>query len=398
MLKRHLLPLALTGLAAFTTAQAADEYLDDRFYVAPFGTYLHGGGDRNGMDGWGGGLAVGKILNENFNAEVRGFWQEYKGRPNSLLGPWQDMARYNADLTGGTVDLQYYFFRDDFSPYVVAGIGGMNTSARMPGPSTNTPPLSYLPNIGAFTPAAGLGLNAGQRAAIANGINSRRDGGTASFIFETGLGATYEIADNFLLRADVRYRLDTAASSMTRNTSVFNDLVVNAGFEIPFGDKPQRSAPVAVAPAKAECSTRDSDNDGVNDCDDKCPGTAKGTKVDEFGCPIRIELKGVNFKYDSAELTDGAKSILNKVAVDLSAYPVKKNIEVRGHASSEGTNAYNLKLSQRRSQSVADYLKQKGVTNKLIAKGYGEEYPIADNKTEAGREKNRRVELVWTGE
>jgi OOP family OmpA-OmpF porin len=109
-------------------------------------------------------------------------------------------------------------------------------------------------------------------------------------------------------------------------------------------------------------------------------------------------LKGVNFKYDSAELTTAATAILDKVAVDLSAYSVKKNIEVRGHASSEGTNAYNLALSQRRSQSVADYLKRKGITNKLIAKGYGEEYPVADNATEAGREKNRRVELVWTGE
>jgi OOP family OmpA-OmpF porin len=155
---------------------------------------------------------------------------------------------------------------------------------------------------------------------------------------------------------------------------------------------------VVTPPPQPSCSTGDSDHDGVNDCDDKCPNTAKGIKVDEYGCPIRIELKGVNFKYDSAELTPTALTILDKVAVDLGAYPVKKNIEVRGHASSEGTNEYNLRLSQRRSQSVADYLKRKGVTNKLIAKGYGEEYPIADNSTEAGREKNRRVELVWTGE
>jgi len=100
------------------------------------------------------------------------------------------------------------------------------------------------------------------------------------------------------------------------------------------------------------------------------PGTAKGTKVDEYGCPIRIELKGVNFKYDSAELTEPAKAILNKVAGDLSVYPLKKTIEVRGFASSEGTDAYNLRLSQRRSQSVADYLKAKGVSNKLVANAY----------------------------
>ncbi len=372
MSKRHFFALAFTGLAAFTTAQAADEFLDDRFYAAPFGTYLHGGGDRNGFDGWGGGLAIGKIINEYFNVEVRGFWQEYKGRPNGKLGFAQDLGRYNADLTGGTIDLQYFFFRDAFSPYAVVGVGGMNTSARWPSPG------------------------------IANFS-------TASFIFEAGVGGTYEVTDNFLLRADVRYRLDTLAGSLNSGTfppfsgrgintrnDVFNDLLVNVGFVIPFGDKPVAAAP--VAPPAPDCSTRDTDHDGVNDCDDKCPNTAKGIKVDNFGCPIRIELKGVNFKYDSAELTPAAMAILDKVAVDLGAYSVKKNIEVRGHASSEGTNEYNLRLSQRRSQSVADYLKRKGVANKLIAKGYGEEYPIADNNTEAGREKNRRVELVWTGE
>lgn len=378
MMKKQFLAMALTGLAAFTTAQADDEFLDDRFYIAPFGTYLHGGGDRHGFDGWGGGMAVGKIINEYFNVEVKGFWQEYKGQPiGTRWGPagFTDLGRYNTDLTGGTIDLQYYFFRDAFSPYIVAAVGGMNSSYR-------------FPNAGLPGP-----LNQG-RSQI------------ASFIFETGLGATYEVMDNFLLRADVRYRLDTAPSSLDHNipnpaintrNSVFNDLLVNVGFEIPFGDKPVKAAP--PAPAQGCARGNDSDHDGVDDCEDKCPGTAKGIKVDEFGCPVRIELKGVNFMYDSAELTPAAKAILDKVATDLMAYPVKKNIEVRGHTSTEGTNAYNLKLSQRRSQSVADYLKHKGVTNKLIAKGYGEEYPLVfPDKSEDQRSKNRRVELVWTGE
>lgn len=56
-----------------------------------------------------------------------------------------------------------------------------------------------------------------------------------------------------------------------------------------------------------------------------------------------------------------------------------------------------LHLSQRRSQSVADYLSQKGVTNRLTARGYGEDQPVADNNTEEGRMQNRRVELVWIG-
>ncbi|MEI7867144.1 MAG: OmpA family protein [Candidatus Methylumidiphilus sp.] len=382
MMRKHIFALAF-GLAAFTTAQAADEFLDDRFYVAPFGTYVHGGGDRNSFDGWGGGMAVGKIINEYFNVEVKGFWQQFNGRPDSMLGSrFQDASRYNADFTGGTIDLQYYFFRDAFSPYVVAGIGGMNTSQRYPGFS----PLRNGQSLVGLLPGAG----------------NSSGGSTASFIFETGVGATYEVLDNFLLRADVRYRLDTAPSSINSRIGqnsrpdVFNDLLVNVGFMIPFGDKPQRVA--AVAPVVSDCATRDSDNDGVNDCDDKCPSTAKGTKVDEYGCPIRIELKGVNFMWDSPQLTETAKTILNKVAGDLSVYPLKKTIEVRGFASSEGQLAHNQVLSQNRSQSVADYLKAKGVANKMVAKGFGISYPIADNATEAGRIKNRRVELVWIGE
>jgi OOP family OmpA-OmpF porin len=76
---------------------------------------------------------------------------------------------------------------------------------------------------------------------------------------------------------------------------------------------------------------------------------------------------------------------------------VKDELEVHGYTSSEGSNAYNMKLSQKRSQSVASYLASKGVTNHLVARGYGESQPIADNRTEQGREQNRRVELIWMG-
>jgi OOP family OmpA-OmpF porin len=114
-----------------------------------------------------------------------------------------------------------------------------------------------------------------------------------------------------------------------------------------------------------------------------------------------MELRGVNFHFDSAELTDGAKHILDGVVDQLVALPSKKDIEVAGYASSEGVKGkeqHNLQLSQRRSESVAQYLKKKGVSNKLFAKGYGVQFPIADNGTEAGRVKNRRVELRWIGD
>ncbi|MDD1611825.1 MAG: OmpA family protein, partial [Methylococcaceae bacterium] len=113
---------------------------------------------------------------------------------------------------------------------------------------------------------------------------------------------------------------------------------------------------------------------------------------------VSLVLKGVNFQYDSAELTPNSTTILDGVVESLLAYPQKNDIEVQGHASSEGTDAYNMRLSQRRSESVVEYLKSKGVTNRLIAQGYGETRPIADNSTEAGRSENRRIELIWISE
>lgn len=347
MLKKSVLTIAaLTSVGFMPLAHAADQVQDDRWYISPFASFVKTGGDRRASDGWGGGMGIGKILDKHFNVEVKGFYEGFGGDN----GPW--------DLAGGTADLQYYFFRDKFSPYAVVAAGGMNTCA-----SAN----------------CGAGL-----------------------IGEAGAGFTYELHDNFLLRSDVRYRYNNNLNAHVQpGTDEFHDMTVNVGFVIPFGDKPKSAAkseaPIAVAPvARAEdCSTRDADSDGVNDCLDKCPGTIKGSKIDSKGCPIRLVLTGEHFKHDSAELTLNAKEILDGVAGNIVAYPQKNDIEVQGHTSSEGSNSYNMKLSQRRAKSVVDYLKMKGVTNRLIAKGYGETQPIADNRTEAGKSENRRVELIW---
>lgn len=343
MLKKHILALAtLTSVGIMPLAQA-DDIVDDRWYVAPFGSFVRTGGDRDAKDGWGGGMGIGKMIDQHFNVELRGFHQEMGG------------DRGLNSFTGGTGDLQYYFQRDTFSPYSVIGLGAMNSCV-----SAN----------------CGVGL-----------------------IGEAGLGFTYELTDNFLLRSDVRYRYSNNLNAQSQpGTDEFHDMVVNVGFVIPLGDKPQHShdEPAPAAPAQ-DCSTQDSDSDGVNDCNDRCPGTISGSQVDSQGCPIRLELKGVQFKVNSAELTVPAKLVLDKVAADLMNYPQKNDIEVQGHTSSEASDAYNLKLSQRRSQSVARYLKSRGVSNRMIAKGYGESQPIASNSTDEGRRKNRRVELVWIG-
>ncbi|PPD44112.1 MAG: flagellar motor protein MotB [Methylobacter sp.] len=352
MLKNNLLTIAtLTGIGFLPLAQAADQLVDKRWYIAPFGTLVVTDDDRHADNGWGGGMGFGKMLNEHFNVELKGFYEgfgAYSPVDSSYIGTWQ--------LAGGTADVQYFFNRNRFAPYTVIGLGGMNTHFR--------------------------------------------GNDTTGFIGEAGLGFTYEVSNNFLLRSDVRYRYNNNQDRL-QGVDQFHDMTVNVGFVIPFGAKPTYmaqaeapivDAPVAVAP---DCSTLDADADGVNDCVDRCPGTPEGSKVDNSGCPVRLILKGQHFKYDSAELTVKAKEILDSLANSLTAYPQKNDIEVQGHASSEGSNEYNMRLSERRAASVVDYLRAKGIANKLTATAFGETRPVADNSTEAGRSENRRVELIW---
>jgi outer membrane protein OmpA-like peptidoglycan-associated protein len=108
-----------------------------------------------------------------------------------------------------------------------------------------------------------------------------------------------------------------------------------------------------------------------------------------------VALKGVNFAFNSAELTAESKKILDedRNVARLKGEP-NIRVEVAGHTDSIGSDAYNQKLSERRAQAVVDYLVSKGVDPKrLKAVGYGKTKPIASNATEAGRAENRRVEL-----
>lgn len=139
----------------------------------------------------------------------------------------------------------------------------------------------------------------------------------------------------------------------------------------------------------------DSDGDGVVDSMDKCPGTPKGTVVDNYGCKLAAEykLEHVNFEFDSAVLTAESKASLNEAAKIMVRHSDAK-IEVAGHTDSQGNDEYNMGLSQRRAQAVADYLIANGANAaNIFVKGYGETEPVADNGTKEGRAANRRVEL-----
>ncbi len=144
----------------------------------------------------------------------------------------------------------------------------------------------------------------------------------------------------------------------------------------------------------------DSDGDGVVDAADRCPDTPVGTKVDSSGCLLLFEenrkslvLEGVHFANGKAELTPESHSILENVAASLIEHSEVRVI-VEGHTSSTGGRQLNLRLSQARAQAVRDFLVLRGVAeDRLVARGFGPDRPIASNTTLEGQAKNRRVEL-----
>lgn len=147
-------------------------------------------------------------------------------------------------------------------------------------------------------------------------------------------------------------------------------------------------------PPKPE-APKDSDSDGVNDDKDVCPNTPRGLRVDATGCAIQqvIVLPDVTFEFNSSQLTAMARNTLVSVAQGLAG---QTNIElaIGGHTDSRGADAYNLKLSRERAESVRTFLISQGVSaQRLTATGYGEARPIASNETEEGRAQNRRVEF-----
>lgn len=180
----------------------------------------------------------------------------------------------------------------------------------------------------------------------------------------------------------------------------------------------------------------DSDGDGVADKDDKCPATPKDWKVDASGCPLDQDKDGVVDMEDNCPTVAGSKEnkgcpVIEKTAevqfeklpiqiepvyfdTDKSSYIkgekskidqlvdlLKKNknykvkVRITGYADSEGTNEYNMNLSQERIDTVVKMILQSGIdTNRISSeKAMGETHPEATNKTLEGRAMNRRVEF-----
>jgi OmpA-OmpF porin, OOP family len=178
------------------------------------------------------------------------------------------------------------------------------------------------------------------------------------------------------------------------------------GCPIPDTDKDgindeEDKCPAEAGPASNQgCPFVDTDGDGVPDPDDKCPNVA-GPQENQ-GCPeVKAEVvKRVNYASQNIYFATGKATLLSKSFTGLNevAKILKDDNELKlaidGHTDDVGADNNNQKLSENRAAAVRAYLVKRGIdASRLVATGHGESEPVADNKTAAGRQKNRRVEL-----
>jgi OOP family OmpA-OmpF porin len=323
-------------------------------------------------------FGAGKSLSKYWGLEFGAFHDSFdadKGRPDN----WNDF--------GGELDALFFYSRSPkFAPYVDLGVGGIRNNMTGPTSASSTDAMV----------AAGVGFikmfdigsgNAGMKADV------RYRWSDASNI--PGIGSLGEPQFRVALVWALGPKEAAAAGAAAGCPDADHDGVCDSADLCP-------NTPAGTK-VNAKGCTYDSDGDGVPDELDKCPGTAKGVKVDKDGCPIEDKtgpnrrFEDVHFEFDHSDLTDYAKALLDNDASTINGltqkYP-KLKVELSGHTDWIGTDAYNQALSERRANTVKQYLVRKGVTSGRISTyAYGESKPVATNETEEGRALNRRTEV-----
>jgi len=213
--------------------------------------------------------------------------------------------------------------------------------------------------------------------------------------YHWGGGVRFALTDTLDMRFDARHLI---VPDRTRDGAT-SDYEVTAGVTYRFGkaQKPiiiRESSPPTVVTKVIDL---DRDDDGFVDAKDTCPDQAeiRNSYRDEDGCPDQIiqELAGIGFELNSAQIDSASAPLLEKAFVILKDNP-GISIEISGHTSSEGDIERNLTLSLKRAEAVKSYLTKRGIADgRILTIGHGSDVPLADNATEEGRQKNRRIEF-----
>jgi OOP family OmpA-OmpF porin len=376
---RALLILAAGSVQLLTCRVQADNAdpmhpLSQGGYLAPMGSVVLN--NSNLGTGFGGTLAAG-YRKKFFSFELRGMLWQASGEGQT------------AHFYGGTVDGMLFPFKfsdqetsdqESFgrhlveNSYAVIGVGTQDSR-------------SY-PGAGGFS--------------------------VGTTILQAGLGNIYRIRlwnYEFGVRAEALYqpgfrdrspKETSAGIPDDRAPTAFHNVVINVGLQLPL----HLAAPPAAAPppppvtevVPSEPPPPPPLPPPPPPPPPPCVTPKPGEPISLQGCKEgdKLVLHGVNFEYNKAKMEPNARTILDQVAVELKRYP-DVSVEVDGYTDSRGTPMYNQRLSERRAAAVQQYLVSSGVAvERVTAKGFGLNNPVADNATEEGRALNRRVELKIT--
>lgn len=232
----------------------------------------------------------------------------------------------------------------------------------------------YFPTRGTWNPYIEIGAGELHSIYVSGGSDVSHN------YVSVGAGVFWRLAPYLDLRGDIRF--NRSINGLTPTGSAISGAIISFGLAIPFGRPPpdEQHPALLLEPAIMHQNTT-------------LPVALHSAIKPVEKIEKAIVLSGVYFSFNSANLTQNSERLLNQDVTILGKYP-NKRIEIAGYTDNIGTVDYNLKLSLQRAETVRKYFITHGVAaNRLTVKGYGMADPIASNATDAGRSKNRRIEL-----
>lgn len=327
--------MVLAVMALAGTAQAGERA--GAFSISPFvGGYVFDDDDQAWLKEHRlmGGLRLGYDWTDHFSTELVGSYM--KGQYASVDKHF-GIYSYHLDL------LWNFMPRTAFVPYVAVGGGG--TTIRLDGPNSH-------------------------------------DG-----TFNAGGGLKFFMGENLALRVDARHILDFQNKDLDDN--IGNNWEYSLGLSFVMGGKK-----AAMAPARATAAPGGPAEQKAATEPEPQPAPAVATEPTPGHYKYCITLQG-EFDIDKAIIREDLRNQIAQVGNFMKKYPTTTAV-IEGHTDNVGSYNHNMDLSQRRAEAVANYLvEQYGIDrSRLSAKGYGFTRPIADNATEEGKQKNRRIEAI----
>lgn len=281
------------------------------------------------------------------------------------------------------IDGRYYFAdpQEAWNPYVSLGAGRAEFGGEAPPFTAGTDHDETRVNVG-----AGVRYNINQSVSLRGDLREFHGIDESTFDTMASLGLSVAFGRTVGSAAPAEPREPRPAPA----TDSDNDGVVDSRDQCP-------GTPAGARVDSQGCEL-DSDNDGVPDSRDQCPNTEAGAQVDSSGCKGETETVetielSIQFPTNSSVINDRFDDEIRRIAEVMERNP-ETTVEIAGHTDNRGDADYNQFLSQRRAEAVANRLTRMfGIDpDRVSAEGYGESQPVASNETEAGRAENRRVE------